>query len=80
MREDDALWKFVLIYLLWLLASVAMALVAALLVGQIITFFGVDPGSLLRRRVTEVIAVVMFIVFAVTPFVVPRLSKGGGDG
>jgi len=79
MREDDALWKFVLIYLLWLLASVAMALVAALLLGQIITFFGVEPGSLLRRRVTEVTAVALFVVLAATPFVVPRLSKGGED-
>ncbi len=79
MREDDALWKFVLIYLLWLLASVAMALVAALLLGQIITFFGVEPGSLLRRRVTEVTAVALFVVLAAMPFIVPRLSKGGED-
>jgi len=77
MGEDDAWWKFVLIYLLWLLASVAIALAAALLLGQIITFFGVDPGSLLRRRVTEITALALFVVLAAVPFLVPRWSKAG---
>ena len=77
MNEDDAWWKFALIYVLWLLASAAIALTIALLVGQLITFFGVDPGSMLRRRVTEVIAVALFIVLAALPFVIPRWSRSG---
>jgi len=77
MREDDAWWKFVLIYLAWLLAASAIALVLALLLGQVITFFGIDPGSLLRRRVTEITTIALFVVLAAVPFVLPRTSRGG---
>jgi len=74
MREDGAWWQFVLIYLAWLLAAAAVALALALLVGQIVTFVGADPGSLLRRRVTEVAAVLLFGTLAAVPFVIPRWS------
>jgi signal transduction histidine kinase len=77
MNEDDAWWKFVLIYLAWLLAAAGIALVLALLIGQIITFFGIDAGSTTRQRVTEVSAVVFFLILAVTPFLVSRFSRGG---
>lgn len=77
MREDDAWWKFVLIYLAWLLAASAIALVLALLLGQVITFFGIDPGSLFRRRVTEITALALFVVLAAVPFVLPRMPRGG---
>ncbi len=45
MGEDAATWKFVVGYLVWLLASAAIALTAGLLVGAVATTFGVEFNS-----------------------------------
>ncbi len=75
MDEDDHWFKFVLIYLGWLLAAAGIALVLALFVGQIMPFFGVDPASATRRHVTEVLAVIFFIILGAIPFLIPRFSR-----
>jgi len=79
MNEDDAWWKFVLLYLAWLLAAAGIALVLALLIGQIVPFFGIEAGSTTRQRVTEIAAVVFFVILALTPFLVSRFSRGGEE-
>ena len=75
MRETDATWKFVLVYLVWLVAAVGVSLALALLLGQLVTFLGVESASLFRRHVIEIATVVFFVILAVMPFVIPRLSK-----
>ena len=80
MGEDEHWFKFVLIYLGWLLAAAGIALVFALFVGQIITFFGIDPASATRRHVTEILAAVFFVILAAIPFLIPRFSRKGTEG
>ena len=80
MGEDEHWFKFVLIYLGWLLAAVGIALVLALFVGQIVTFFGIDPASATRRHLTEILAVVFFVILAATPFLIPRFSRRETEG
>jgi len=79
MNEEDAWWKFVFIYLAWLLAAAGIALVMALLIGQIVPFFGIEAGSTTRQRITEVATVVFFVVLAAAPFLVSRFSRGGEE-
>ncbi|MEN8235404.1 MAG: hypothetical protein ABFR89_10845 [Actinomycetota bacterium] len=72
MDQDSAVWKLVLIYLVWLLASVAIALIGALLVGAVVPLLGVDAQSDGHQRIVEVVAVVGFALLALVPFYVRR--------
>jgi membrane protein YdbS with pleckstrin-like domain len=79
MNPGAAGWKLALLYVAWLLASVAMALIAALLVGAVASLFGVDSMSAVHQRVVEITAVGVFVLLAVVPFVVRRRVEGGGS-
>jgi uncharacterized protein YhhL (DUF1145 family) len=69
MKPDAAGWKLLLGYAAWLLASIAIALILALLVGSIVSLFGVDARSDAHQRVVEVAGVLIFGVLAATPFI-----------
>ena len=77
MGDDVATWKLVAAYLVWLLASVAIALIAVLLIDVIASLFGADPQAAGYRRLMEVGAVAGFVVLAAVPFLVRRRM---GDG
>lgn len=79
MDDDVATWKLVAVYLVWLLAAAAMALVAVLLLGTIASLFGADSQSDVYRRMTEIGAVVVFIILAATPFLVRRKMSGESE-
>ncbi len=79
MDDDVAAWKLVAVYLVWLLAAAAMALVAVLLLGTIASLFGADSQSDVYRRMTEIGAVVVFIILAATPFLVRRKMSGESE-
>ena len=65
--------KLVVAYLGWLLAAVALALLFAILLGELLAVLGlVDSLSLLQRRVVEVASVVLFLVLALLPFLLRR--------
>ena len=72
MDNDVALWKLVVGYLVWLLASAAIALIAGLLVGAIATEFGVESQSANSQTLIAVVAVVGFVLLAVLPFLLRR--------
>ena len=57
MKPDAAGWKLLLGYAAWLFASIAIALILALLVGSIVSLFGVDARSDAHQRVVEVAGV-----------------------
>ncbi|MEN8114089.1 MAG: hypothetical protein ABFS21_06845 [Actinomycetota bacterium] len=77
MDPDASVWKFVLIYLVWLLASVAIALIGGLLVGAVASLLGVDAKSVLHQRIVEVAAVLGFTLLAAVPFYVRRRMASG---
>ncbi len=79
MDDDATTWKLVAAYLLWLLASAAIALIAVLFIGAIASLVGADSQSTGYRRLMEVGAVVAFVVLAVTPFLVRRRMSGESD-
>jgi len=80
MDDDAATWKLVVAYLVWLLASVAIALIAILFVGAIASLAGADSQSTGYRRMTEVGAIAVFVVLAAVPFLVRQKMSGGSDG
>ena len=69
MNPDVAGWKLLLGYVAWLLASIAIALIFALLVGSIVSLFGVSARSDAHQRVVEVAGVLIFAALAAAPFI-----------
>ena len=62
-------WRLVAAYLGWLLASVAIALLFALLLGELVALIGiVEAGSTAQRRLVEITAIVGFVLLALVPF------------
>ena len=80
MREIET-WKLVTAYLGWLLASIAIALLFALLLGELVALIGgVEPGSTAQRRFVEITAVAGFVVLALVPFALRgRFVRSGRD-
>lgn len=75
MKSDAAGWKLLLGYAAWLLASIAIALIFALLVGSIVSLFGVSARSDTHQRVVEVVGVLIFGVLAAVPFIVRHRER-----
>ena len=69
MNPDAAGWKLVLGYVAWLFASIAIALILALLVGSIASLVGVDGQSTTHQRVVEAAGIVIFLLLAAAPFI-----------
>ncbi len=68
MKGDEA-WRLVAAYLGWLLASIAIALLFALLLGEVVALIGVvEAGSTAQRRLVEITAIVGFVLLALVPF------------
>ncbi len=62
-------WKLAIAYLGWLLASIAIALLFALLLGEVVALIGVvEAGSTAQRRLVEITAIVGFVLLALVPF------------
>ena len=80
MDEDVATWKLVVAYVVWLLASVAIALIGGLLLGVIATFFGVESQSANSQRLIATVAIVGFVVLAALPFLLRRRMSGESEG
>jgi len=79
-KPDAAGWKLLLAYLAWLLASIAIALILALLVGSIVSLFGVSARSDVYQRVVEVAGVLIFAGLAAAPFILRyRESRSNPD-
>lgn len=76
MDADVATWKLIVAYLAWLLASVAIALIAVLFIGAIASLIGADSQSTAYRRMMEVGAVAAFAVLAAIPFLLRRRMSG----
>lgn len=72
---DSAIWKLTLAYGAWLLASIAIALILALFVGSIVSLLGVDARTTGHRRIVEIAGTAVFVVLAVTPFIVGRRAS-----
>ena len=79
MDEDVAIWKLLAIYLVWLLASVAIALIAGLLVGAIATGFGIESQTTGSQNLIAIVAMISFIVLAVLPFLLRRRMSDKTD-
>ena len=64
-------------YLGWLLAASALALLFALLIGELLALVGVvDPQSEAKQRVAEGLSIAGFIVLALLPFLLRgRLTR-----
>ena len=75
MKSDAAGWKLLLAYLAWLLASIAIALILALLVGSIVSLFGVDSRSDVHQRVVEVAGVLILVALAAAPFIMRQRER-----
>ena len=75
MKSDAAGWKLLLAYLAWLLASIAIALILALLIGSIVSLLGVGSHSDVHQRVVEVAGVLVFVALAVAPFVMRQRER-----
>ena len=75
MKPDAAGWKLLLGYAAWLLASIAIALILALLVGSIVSLFGVCSRSDAHQRVVEVAGVLFFLALAAAPFIVRQRER-----
>lgn len=69
MNPDAAGWKLLLGYVAWLFASIAIALILALLVGSIASLVGVDARSTVHQRVVEVAGIGFFVTLATAPFI-----------
>lgn len=80
MDEDVATWKLIAGYLAWLLASVAIALIAGLLVGAIAVGFGVESQSAGSQNLIAIVAVIGFVVLAALPFLLRYRISGKTDG
>jgi hypothetical protein len=62
-------WKLAIAYLGWLLASIAIALLFALLLGEVVALIGVvEAGSTAQRRLVEITAIAGFVLLALVPF------------
>ncbi len=79
MDEDAAIWKLLAIYLVWLLASIAIALIAGLLVGAIATGFGIESQTTGSQNLIAIVAMISFIVLAVLPFLLRRRMSDKTD-
>ncbi len=79
MDEDAAIWKLLAIYLVWLLASVAIALIAGLLVGAIAAGFGIESQTTGSQNLIAIVAMISFIVLAVLPFLLRRRMSDKTD-
>jgi hypothetical protein len=73
--------KLIAAYAGWLLASVALAVLAGSLVADVAELVGlVDPMSIARRRIIEICGVVLFVALAALPFALGRRwRRGDGD-
>ena len=80
MDEDAAVWKLVAIYLVWIVASAAIALIAGLLVAAIATGFGVESQTTGSQNLIAVVAAAGFVVLAILPFLLRRRMGGKPDG
>jgi hypothetical protein len=80
MGEDAAIWKLVVGYLVWLLASAAIALTAGLLVGVVATTFGVEFNSAGHQFMIVIVAGGCFAALAILPFAIRRrLSRSSAE-
>ncbi len=79
MDDDVATWKLVVGYLVWLLASAAIALIAGLLVGAVATAFGVESQSANSQNLIAIVAAIGFVVLAALPFLLRRRMSSDGD-
>lgn len=79
--RDVETWKLVAAYVGWLLASIAIALLFGLLLGELGALIGgVESGSAAQRRVVEITAVAGFVVLALVPFLLRgRFVRSGDD-
>lgn len=62
-------WKLVLLYLAWLLASGAIAVIFGVFSGEILWFLGIvelDDGA--YRVVVDVVVAISFLLLALTPW------------
>ena len=75
MKPDAAGWKLLLAYVAWLLASIAIALILALLVGSIVSLFGVSSRSDAHQRVVEIAGVLIFGALAAAPFIMRQRER-----
>ena len=80
MNDEVATWKLVVGYLVWLLASAAIALIAGLLVGAVGVAFGVESQSANSQSLISIVAVIGFVVLAALPFLLRRRMSGKPDG
>ncbi|MFV9672551.1 MAG: hypothetical protein ACNYZH_04940 [Acidimicrobiia bacterium] len=80
MGDNAATWKLVVGYVVWLLASAAIALIGGLLVGVIATFFGVESQSADSQSLIAIVAAIGFVVLAVLPFLLRRRMSRPGSG
>ena len=81
MKSDAAGWKLLLVYIAWLFASIAIALILALLVGSIAALVGVDGQSNAHQRVVEVAGITIFLLLAAAPFIMRyRARRADPDG
>lgn len=80
MKPDTAGWKLVLAYMAWLFASIAIALILALLVGSIASLVGVDGQSTAHQRVVEVAGIAIFLALAAAPFIMRVRSNRADSG
>jgi len=80
MDDNVAAWKLIAAYLLWLLASVAMALIFGLLIGAIATGFGIESQSASSQNLIAIVALASFVVLTAFPFLLRRRMSGKADG
>ena len=62
-------WKIVLLYLIWLLACGAIAVMTGVLAGEILWLLGLVELDATGYRVTvDVVSAVVFVLLALLPF------------
>ena len=70
-------WKLFAAYLGWLLAASALALLCAIVIGELAAVVGlVESLSQEQQRVVEVASVVVFALLALLPFLLRRRLAG----
>ncbi len=79
MSDDVASWKLVIGYLVWILASAAIALIAGLFIGVIATAFGVESQSATSQSLIAFVAVVGFVALVALPFLLRRRMNQSGS-
>lgn len=73
--------RLIAAYAGWLLASVALAVLAGSLVAEAAELVGLVEGpSIVRRRIVEVCGVSLFVALAALPFFVSRRLGRGEEG